>query len=664
MITDALCRAPWLYPITSRHVHPDRRTKPVSRQPIAGSAGVKNGLDGTVGKAVITRSSAVRALSFLPLGLMAAMVLVTYTVIVWTLPRGFDWTDEAFGYALIASNRIAVDAPLGFQHLLHPLYLLTGQSVLAFRILRLAGYVLLSLALVSCARTVVRRLGISIPRSGWAFILFLGQVGTFLAWSYAPRYPGYNELASWFAQLGVALIVVSLAWGASTAVVREPWWGLWLIWAGLGAITTLLVYAKVTSGMAFGVMLAVAVAIPNPSLRWWKRIVSAAAGAMAVLLVLWVTGAPTLSYLKRSFSLVFDTSAQASFGHPMSRIAWGYWDSLISTGSSLLPVLVIFALTMATFSRHVRSNDLSAGGADTDRITWILGVLLVIAMIALPKLTNWAYLGELVVFIGAAGIIGLAILGSQGATLRGSTASRSLSVAFGGSAVVSAPFVSAAGTGNQLTGQFVFAATMYAVVLGIALVLLTQRATLLRSSARSVPALIGCVVILMAAVAVKADIAKPYRTPPLRSQETSSSVPELRGLLLAKADAAYVDWISAAGRTLGADGIPATGTGSAGDLYVFNHSGYASPWIGSVSPGPYASLVVACTKHPPADLFVLQRPSAPSKSSKYIIAHLTSSLAACGINFPGDFTVVAKRDSTDPNRALTIWRLKKSSASS
>lgn len=611
-----------------------------------------------------------RTFRVLLLGLMATIVLVTYAAIVWTVPRGFDWTDEAFGYSLIASNRIAVDVPLGFQHLLHPLYLLTGQSVLAFRILRLAGYVLLGLALVSCARATVRRLGISIPRSGWALIVLLAQVGTFLAWSYAPRYPGYNELTSWFAQLGVALIVVSLAWGAS-ARDGGAGWGLWLIWVGLGAITILLVYTKVTSAMAFGVMLAVAVVFPNPSLCWWKRIVSAGAGAMAVLLLLWVTGAPTLSYLKRAFSLVFDTSAQASFGHPMSVIVWVYWDSLISTGRSLLPALVIFALTMATFSRRVRSNDESVNSPDTDRITWILGVLLVIAMIALPKLSNWAYFGELVVFMGAAGIIGLVTLGSQGATMRGSTASRSLSVAFGGATVVSAPFISAAGTNNPLTGQFVFAATLWAVLLGTALALLTRRAVLLRSSARSLPALIGCIVILMSAVAVKADIAKPYRNEPLLSQETSTSVPELRGLLLTKADAEYVDWISAAGHTFGADGVPATGTSSAGDLYVFNHSGYASPWIGSVSPGPYASLVVACTKHPPADLFVLQRPSAPSKSSKYIIksskyiiAHLTSSLAACGINFPGDFTAVAKRDSTDPNRALTIWRLKKSSASS
>lgn len=607
-----------------------------------------------------------RILRLLPLGLMAAIALVTFSAIVWTLRRGFDWTDEAFGYSLIASNRIAVDVPLGFQHLLHPLYVLTGESVLVMRLVRLGGYVLLSVALLWCVRTVTRRLGLSIPRSGWALILLLGQAGTFLAWSYAPRYPGYNELTSWFSQLGVGLIVVSLAAGASAVRDKGASRALWLIWAGLGAILILLLYAKVTSAMAFAMVLAVAAAFPNPSLRWWKRLGCAGAGALAALLVLWASGAPTMSYLRRAFALVFDPSAQASFGHPMPVILWGYWESLQGTWRGLLPVLVIFALTMATFSRPARPEGPSAGSRDLDRLAWIFGALLVIALISLPKVSNWTYFGELVVFTGAAGLIGLAALGSQGATLRGSAAGRSLSVAFAGAAVVSAPIISATGTNNPLTGQLVFSATLWSVLLGTALALLTQRATLLRSSARSLPALVACVVLLLSAVAVKADIAKPYRNEPLLSQTTSTSVPELRGILLTKADAAYVDWVSAAGRSLGADGVPATSSGLPGDLFVFNHSGYASPWTGTMSQGPYDSLTTACAKNPPADLFVLQRDLGTGKFAtihRYANTHLTSSLARCGISFPADFTVVARRDSADPQRALTIWRLKKSAAS-
>ena len=106
-----------------------------------------------------------RTLRLLPLGFIAAVVFVTYGVIVWTLRRGFDWTDEAFVYNLVASNRETIGEPWGFQHLLHPLYVLTGQSVLAFPAVRLGGYVLLSVALQWNARVVIRLRGSILQRT-------------------------------------------------------------------------------------------------------------------------------------------------------------------------------------------------------------------------------------------------------------------------------------------------------------------------------------------------------------------------------------------------------------------------------------------------------------------------------------------------------------------
>ena len=630
---------------------------------------VTAGLDRPIGDAATKRRHARRVLRFLPLGVMAVTVLVTYAAIVWTLRRGFDWTDEAFVYTMIASNRMAVGEAWGFQHLLHPLYILTGESVLAFRIVRLLGYVLLSVTLVWCARVVVRRLGISIPRSGWAFILLLAQVGTFLAWSYPPRYVGYNELASWFAQIGVALILLSLAWGLSSPHDQPASWVLWSVWAGLGAITSLLVFAKVTSAVAFGVVLALGLVVPHPNLRLWKRVVSVGAGATAVLLVLWVLGCPIGFYLKNGYDLLFDKSVRDAFGHPLSPMISTYKNSVLLTGRVLFPVLLLFALAMATFRRKGSPTDADGRGRVLDWITWLLGFLLIVALITLPRTPVWSYLGELVVFIGAAGIIGLAILGAHTAKMQGSAVRRSFSVAVGGSAIVAAPFISALGTSNPIVGQLMWAASLWAVVLGIALVLLTQRASLVRSGARSMPALVGCVVILLAAQTVGAHIAKPYRTAPLRSQETSSSVPELRGLLLTKTDASWIDWVSVAGDSLGADGVPAIAINSrvgrdlntSGALYAFNHSGYANPWLGIEWPAAFNSLRRACTMYPPSDLFVLQ----PGTSSAHApsTSGVAKRLAVCGINFPGDFHVVGKRVSANPSFAMTIWRLKNVGAS-
>lgn len=605
-----------------------------------------------------------RALRFLPLGFMAVIVFITYGAIGWTLRRGFDWTDESFVYTMIASSRRAVGEPWGFHYLLHPLYILTGQSVLAFRVLRLAGYVMLSIALVGSARFVVRRIGVSIPRSGWVFILLLAQVGTFLAWSYPPRYLGYNELASWFSQLGVALILVSLAWGFAPAVHRRASWMLWSVWVGLGAVAALLVFSKVTSGVAFAALLALAIVIPNPNLRLWKRVVGAGAGVSAVLLVLWAGRYPMAFYLKNSFDLAFNKSAQRAFGHPVSGLIITAIRSMLKTGYALLPALLLFVLLAATFHRKARVKREKVKTGTVDWIAWVLGVLLVIALAAVARVAaqtggrrilEWSYLGELVVFIGAAGIIGLVILGAEHVTIQRSAMSRSFSVALGAAAIMAAPFISAIGTNNPIAGQLLFAATLWAVVLGIALVLLTQRAELFKSSTRALPALLGCVVILMAALAVRGDITRPYLNAPYLSQDTSTSVPELRGLLLTETDAAWIGWVSAAGDSLGADHVPAISMDSPGALYAFNHSGYANPWL-DPRAGDFISVHLACKTSRPADLFVLQ-PGTVTKRDRSA-PKMTKDLAECGINFPGDFQIVDKRTSANPLRAMTIWRLK------
>lgn len=604
---------------------------------------------------------------------MAAIVFITYASIVWTLRRGFDWTDEAFVYTMIASNRRAVGEAWGFQHLLHPLYVVTGQSVLAFRVVRLVSYVLLSVALVGCARAVVRRIGVSIPRSGWAFVLLLAQVGTFFAWSYPPRYVGYNELAAWLTQIGVALILLSLAWGLSPPSDERTSWGLWLLWAGLGGLTTLLVFAKVTSAVAFGVVLALALLAPNPYLRLWKRMVSLGAGVGAALLVLWAVRVPIEFYLRNAYSLAFDKSVRDSFGHPTAGMLETYKTSLFLTGRAVFPAVLLFVLAMSTFRRRVKPNGGSSRRRTIDVVTWILGLTLLVTLTRLPTMIAktaltrfefWRYLGVLIVFTGVSGVIGLIILGTDGATLRGSWKRRSFSIAIGGSAILAAPFISAVGTSNWITASFVWVATLWAVVLAIALVLLTQRAALLRSSARVLPSLIGCLVVLLAALAVRADIAQPYRSAPLLSLETSTSVPELRGLLLTETDAAWIDWVSAAGESLGATDVPAIAINSrvgrdlntSGALYAFNHSGYANPWLGIVWPAAFNSLRSACTMDRPSDLFVLQ----PGTSTDHApsTTGVAKNLALCGITFPGDFRVVDKRESADPAFALTIWRLK------
>jgi len=430
---------------------------------------------------------------------------------------------------------------------------------------------------------------------------------------------------------------------------------------GLEAALSFLGVSVLPPETTFGAMLAIVVVIPNPQLSLRRRAASIGAGTAAALLTLWLSGAPIVPYFRDALALLFDKSAQDAAGHPFSAMVSVYSDSLSSTGRALVPALLIFAAAMATLHGRVRPLRDAGWGSEVDGIAWTLGGLLLISWILLPRDPVWAYLGNLIAFIGIAAIIGLMVLGPGGATLHGSSARRISSVALGGAVIVATPFMSAVGTNNAIVQQLVWAATLWAVVLGVALVLLSERASLLSSSARSLPLLVGALVMLLASLAVRADIEHPYRNPPLSSQQTSTSVPALRGLLLAQPDAAWASWLSAAGVSLGAAKVPATAIGSPGALYAFNHSGYASPWVGRGNNGAaLKSLTLACMPHRPPDLFVLQPGAATARSRP--TAGVTKSLAVCGIRFPADFRVVARRGSADPALAMTIWRLKPAGA--
>jgi len=64
----------------------------------------------------------------------------------------------------------------GFQHVLHPLFDMTGQSVIAFRITRLFGYFLVSAFLLMVMFKSSRALGITLRLSQWIFVLIASQV--------------------------------------------------------------------------------------------------------------------------------------------------------------------------------------------------------------------------------------------------------------------------------------------------------------------------------------------------------------------------------------------------------------------------------------------------------------------------------------------------------
>jgi len=602
------------------------------------------------------------------LAVLGTSVLAGFVVILRSIDRGFDWTDEAFVYGMMASNRIAVGEAWGFQHLFHPLWTALGESVLIFRGLRLVGYVLVSVLLVLAARSVLLRLGTRLSRSSWLVVLLVAQAGTFLPWAYPPRYFGHNELAAWFSQLGGALVVLALVHGRAAAG-RRPRLVVALLWLALGACVSLLLLTKVTSGAAIGAVAAVAVLVPGTVLRWWQRVLALAAGALLPLVLAWWGSYPLGAYAHNIVTLFTDEQAQAEFGHPFGELVSTYIYSLGITGRVVAPILALFAVLAAVvLALRARSTVPPAapgaragdGSRPVDlhtllgRSGWVLAVLTGVALATIAKTDTWAYLGALIAFAGAAGLIGLALTARVREAGRGVRGTDVAVVVVAVGALVGAPFASAAGTNNPIFGQMLFSATLWAVLLGLAAVLLGHRARA-EGGLRVLAAVPAAVVLVLCTVAVQTSVDAPYRTAPLMSQETKNAAWELRGMRLTEPEAAWAGWVSHLGDELDADGVPTVTINQPGAAFLFNASDWANPWTSSIWPASFQAVRDACTQERPDGLLVLQPGTAVPGDPSY--EGTVAALADCGIAFPDDFEQVAAYPSGDPFLQLTVWRL-------
>lgn len=611
---------------------------------------------------MINRTRGFRARSILAPHVIAlagivAMVAVTFAMILATLDRGFDWSDEGFVYGMIASNRSSASEFFGFQYLLNPIYELFGSSVLVFRILRLCGYIALGVTLTLLARALLRSRGIELGRAGWILVSLVAQTGTFAAWSYPPRYLGYNELSSWFTQLGAALVIFLLLEGrvASSGRLARRWW-LWLI---TGAVLSILLVAKITAGVFLSLIAVVAALLVIGGEVWWKRLAALAGGVVGGLLLLLVTGVPLLSYFVASAQLGADPSAQAESGYSMTTLLATYLGSMAVTVSTLA-IPILFAGVLVLVVRGFRTDVATARRAvvSAENVTLFLALvlaILIVAVLVVPgDLDTWASLGVINTFLLALAVLSFAVLATRAGDQPIASPRRGGAVAafaFGLFAI--APLISALGTNNRIFGHTVFSSTLWAVGAAVGLVVLWRRSEALSTAVRLLPVLLLGVVVASYGIAVAGDVfLHPYRTAPYFTQQSKVNVGDLRGIRLTAGETELYTWLHDTGHRLDAQGVPALSIASPGALLAFNASGWSAIW-----PGPTwaSSIARSCVDDAPNDLFVLQAADEEVGTPAY--DRLVAGLAACEINFPADFEVVETHRSDDPRKDVQIWRL-------
>jgi hypothetical protein len=595
------------------------------------------------------------------LAVIGAIVLAVYIALIWAMPRGFDWTDEAWIYSLIGSNRVSVGEAWGFQHVLHPLFVATGQSVLVFRSLRLVGYFLVSAFLLVVAYRVTVMLKWRLSFVQWLLVFAGSQIGTFLAWSYPPRTLGYDELSAWLTQIGVGVIVLLVVSRiSSTAFVNNRI--LWLVWAGLGAIAILLLTVKITSGVAFCVLGVVALFIRSAEFGWIKRVLATVGGLVVSAVVLLIAGFPFVKYVQDLLSLVFDKSAQSAYDHPVGQLVKSYALSLAAAFRTLSPTVLLVVVLVALLAvLGARLSDIGRERLITV-VAIIIAGLVAISLIILPSSGSvFENIGQRAIFLAATAFIVFAILASQSTeSAYFATPGQRWVLAFGVVAVLASPFISAVGTNNTIVGELLYSSTIWASVGSFALVLLGN--WLLEKGRTpwlsSIPLIVLVVLVVMSAVGVEEDIrTHPYRTPPYATQNTPTHATFLSGMLLTAPAASWADWLSQEASRLHAGKIPAIAISSPGAILEFNNSAFASPWVETFWPVSFASIEASCKAGgTPQHMFVLQPKTATFGSP--VVKETQNALQACDISFPADFKKVATHTSSDAAYSITIWSLK------
>lgn len=591
----------------------------------------------------------------------AVIALGVYAVLAWAIPRGFDSSDEAWQYALVASNRVAVGEAWGFQHVLHPLFGLTGQSVITFRIFRLLGYFLVSAFLLMVMFKSSRALGIILRLSQWIFVLIASQVGTFLAWSFPPRTLGYNELSSWLSQVGASLIVLLVVSRvADRPVIHRRW--LLVLWCGLGAIVLFLLAVKVTTGVVFAILAVVALFVGSIQLSFLRRLVAGLAGLGGAYLVLLLSGFPFLAYANNLLSLTFDKSARSAYGHSLDGVITTYAASFDDAFKVLLSSILLFIVLISILLVLLVAGLDPAIARVLRLAAMIVAILLFVSLFWWPYLQiTFTYLGYFSLFVGIAALVifGLLVAVHARSEESGTRASRRTRwpITFAILVVVATPFAGAVGTNNAITGQLLYSVTIWMVALAFCLVVLSDRLIDQgRHILASAPSVLLVLLLLLSAAAVRGDILNhPYRIAPYAEQQRPTTARYLSGLLLITPQATLVDWMTAQGNELHAKGVPTIAMASPEGLLTFNADGFVSPWVDPFWGVSFKSIEAACLDGKPSELFVLQPGSAKIKSG--VVKQTNKALQSCAISFPADFTIVGRHDSTDPEFTMTIWKL-------
>lgn len=596
---------------------------------------------------------------FYALAIAVLFTAMNITLILSNLTKGFDWTDEAFIVSLTEKNQVTNGEAWGFQHLLQPIWQISGETIVGARVTRFIGTQLSVLFATIAVTKWAKAVGSPKVKYLVPFIALTAECLALLSWVYWPRVSGYNELSSLLSTAGTALLISMVSNYLMDKTKSRIW--SWIAPISLGFIASLLILTKITTGVIFVVFALVGVIITSQSR--WSAIAQLAGGSLGTLALVAMFGYPLRNYAESVFKMLTDKGYAASFAHPPQLLQMSLAD-LNSTLITLSPYIVglLVSVYLVFFSRsEIETNK-------NPNLYFGVAIFFFVFCLMINWVSNQPYLenksAALGLVVGTIAIVLLVpysfsnLINNSQLEKTPKHVQKTLSIVFVAVLAICTPLMSSFGTNGTITVHSTFNESIWGAFLGLGLILFINKL----EGSFILKLVIALVIPVLAYSGFRfsiADSQKPYRSSAYAMQESqvNHSRKIFTGLSVDSQSADQLNWLTKMGSKY--SDTPVIAIASPGALLAFNNKSFASPFIEDFWPGSFGTISKKCeTDNTPKDLVIILPSFVVPGNSNYEL--LTQALASkCKLSLNNDFKEIATSPPNESGISFVIFELAK-----
>lgn len=590
-----------------------------------------------------------------PYGLLTVCLSLTvifqFSMVIWCIPRGLDFTDESWQYSIVFGGKLSESDPWGFQILLSPFFDSTSGTIIGFRVTKLIVGLVVTFVLVKALIALIHLLFRKPNFNEFLLVLLLALLGYFLSWFGWPRTIAYNEIAIYGLTLFLSLFVLLIRKSEESTSGKSGIPGILLF------ATTIPIACFVTSLARFPLFL---ILIPIFIFGSWyvvfkQRQIIAAYGFIIGVFISLVFCLANLASVQRYFHAIFlnlfNEEVRKANAHSSS-VLFDNAKDLVSflinhtIEISLISVaLILIFISINALQNKYRQIQIVANGILLLALFVIIRSLL--SVVSLPE-SQGIFLIWLAILLFLYFFIFVYKPISNRRTFQKNHLNKVLYLFL--FLLFVSPLLSGIGTNNSIITQSSLDGMVWFGMLGVALVISvngsnsTDHLSWIRRAITTRNLLVLLVCLTSTAFAVF-SVKYPYRNEPLTSQnfQISRNGP-LNGLLLSESSFNKINWILDSKNLLPSN-YSVIALDSPWPYLGLGPNNLGGLWLTEGLPSSFDSLGADCQSEKPTKIAIIVPSSLPKDG--YVLGRLQAELNKCGINFPLDFDEISRFETAD-----------------